>query len=215
MSRRAFTSAVLLLLVVTCCSTGGAAATNNGTSGQESSPRKHFFWRDKNEGETVSSLRVPVLVEMNGGVFAVAEAQCTETSNSGFAGIASELLEWTDKESKELDTTKLRTQVLEECQFERGKLPFLNVTQNAPKNRTKVRVSRPTTVVNGDIIYMFAGTYSFEVTEAAGSTAAAAKWELLVAVGNVSNDGSTGKKKFIGKTLPLSRGLSLKTNTNP
>ncbi|EAN94874.1 putative trans-sialidase, Group V [Trypanosoma cruzi] len=198
MSRRVFTSAVLLLLVVLmCCGTGGAAANKNGNSDQESSPRKHFFWRDKNGEETVGSLRVPVLVEVNGGVFAVAEAQCTETSNSGFTGIASELLEWTDKESKELDATKLRTQVLEEFQFEQGNFPFLNITQNASHNRTKVRVSRPTTVVNGDIIYMFAGTYSFEATDkAAGSTAAAVKWGLLVAVGNVSNDGSSGKKIY-------------------
>ncbi|EAN94869.1 putative trans-sialidase, Group V [Trypanosoma cruzi] len=205
MSRRAFTSAMLLLLVVMmCCDTGGATATNNGTSRKAvlgSLPKTYFFWRDKNEGETVSSLRVPVLVEMNDDVFAVAEAQCTEASNSGFAGIASELLEWTDKESKELDTTKLRTQVLEKFQVEQGKFPSLEVTQNAAasQNRTKVRVSRPTTVVNGSVIYMFAGTYSFEVTEAAGSTAAAAKWGLLVAVGNVSNDGSSGKKKIYWK----------------
>ncbi|RNC32360.1 c71 surface protein, partial [Trypanosoma cruzi] len=198
MYRRVFASAVLLLVVMMCCGTGGATATNKGNSGQESSPKKHF-WRDKNDGEKVSSLRVPVLVEMNSNVFAVAEAQCTEAGKSGFTGIASELLEWTDKESKELDTTKLKTQVLEESQFERGNFPFLNVTQNASQNRTKVRVSRPTTVVNGDIIYMFAGTYSFEVTEAAGSKAAAAKWELLVAVGNVSNDGSNGKKKIYWK----------------
>ncbi|RNC40275.1 trans-sialidase [Trypanosoma cruzi] len=216
-SRRVFASAVLLLLVMICCGTGGAAATNNGTSRLRSLPKTYFFWRDKNEGETVSSLHVPVLVEMNGGVFAVAEAQLKD--ESGFAGIASELLEWTGKESRELDTTKLRTQVLEKFQVEQGKFPSLEVTQNAAasQNRTKVRVSRPTTVVNGDIIYMFAGTYSFEVTDRAadGSTAAAAKWGLLVAVGNVSNDGSSGKKRFIGKTLPLSRGLSLKTNTNP
>ncbi|RNC39763.1 trans-sialidase, partial [Trypanosoma cruzi] len=196
MFRRVFTSAVLLLLVVMmCCSSGGAAANNNGISGQESSPRKHFFWRDKNEGETVSSLRVPVLVEMNDDVFAVAEAQLKD--ESGFTGIASELLEWTDKESKELDATKLKTLVLEEYQFEQGEFPFPNVTQNASHNRTKVRVSRPTTVVNGSVIYMFAGTYRFEVTDkAAGSTAAAVKWELLVAVGNVSNDGSSGKKIY-------------------
>ncbi|EKF98219.1 trans-sialidase, putative, partial [Trypanosoma cruzi] len=47
---------------------------------------------------------------------------------------------------------------------------------------------------------MFAGTYSFEVTEdAAGSKASAAKWELLVAVGNVSTDESSGKKKICWK----------------
>ncbi|RNC53874.1 trans-sialidase [Trypanosoma cruzi] len=216
MSRRVFTSAVLFLLVVMmCCGTGGAASSKDTSSASGSSPEKYFFWRDKNGGETVSSLRVPVLVEMDGGVFAVAEAQLKEEGSNFFTGIASELLEWTDKESNELDTTKLKTQVLEECQFEPGKCPSPKGAQDASQSRTKVRVSRPTTVVNGSDIYMFAGTYSFEVKAAAGNTAAAAKWELLVAVGNVSNDGSSGKKKFIGKTLPLSRGLILKKNTSP
>ncbi|EAN85115.1 trans-sialidase, putative [Trypanosoma cruzi] len=200
MSRRVFTSAVLLLLVVMmCCGSGGAAATEKPTSVEGTSPEKYFFWRDKKGGETVSSLRVPVLVEMNGDVFAVAEAQCTEASNSGFTGIASELLEWTDKESRELDTTKLKTQVLEEFQFEQGNFTFLTRAQDASQNRKKVRVSRPTTVVIGSVIYMFAGEYSFEVTEAAGSTAAAAKWRILGAVGNVSNDGSSGKKYIYWK----------------
>ncbi|EAN86949.1 putative trans-sialidase, Group V [Trypanosoma cruzi] len=197
MSRRVFTSAVLLLFfVMICCGSGGATATDNGASAPGTSPKTHFVWRDKKGGETVSSLRVPVLVEMDGDVFAVAEAQCTEASNSGFTGIASELLEWTDQESRELDTTKLKTQVLEECQFEQGKCPSPTGAQDAAasQNRKKVGVSRPTTVVNGSDIHMFARTYSFEVTEGVGSTAAAAKWRLLGAVGKVSNDGSSGKK---------------------
>ncbi|PBJ78385.1 trans-sialidase [Trypanosoma cruzi cruzi] len=202
MSRRVFTSAVMLLLfvVMMCCGTGGATATDNegAAQGQESSPKTYFAWRDKNGEETVSSLRVPGLVEVNGDVFAVAEAQCTEASNSGFTGIASELLEWTDKESKELDTSELKTLVLEKFQVEQGTFRLLDVTQNASQGRTKVRVSRPTTVVIGNIIYMFAGTYSFEAADkaAADNKAAAAKWGLLGAVGNVSNDGSSGKKIY-------------------
>ncbi|KAF8281540.1 putative trans-sialidase, Group V [Trypanosoma cruzi] len=197
MSRRVFTYAVLFLLVVMmCCGTGGATATEGTSSAPGSLPVKSLVWRDKKGGETVSSLRVPVLVEMDGGVFAVAEAQCTEAGKNGFTGIASELLEWTDKESNELDTTKLKTQVLEECQFEQGKCPSPKGAPDASQSRTKVHVSRPTTVVQGSDIYMFAGTYSFEVKAAAGNTAAAAKWELLVAVGNVSNDGSSGKKIY-------------------
>ncbi|PBJ78542.1 trans-sialidase [Trypanosoma cruzi cruzi] len=204
MSRRAFTSAVLILLVVMmCCGTGGATQaevkqtikgpqqTNKRVPDPRSSPKTYFVWREKNEGETVSSLRVPGLVEVNGDVFAVAEAELKD--ESGFTGIASELLEWTDKESRELDATKLRTLVLEKFEVEQGKFPFLNVTGIDSQGRTKVRVSRPTTVVFGNIIYMFAGTYSFEVTD---NTAAAAKWGLLVAVGNVSNDGSSGKKIY-------------------
>ncbi|KAF8286557.1 putative trans-sialidase, Group V [Trypanosoma cruzi] len=202
MSRRVFTSAVLLLLVVMmCCGSGGAATTENSVSGaaqgQGSSPSPFFVWRDVNGGETVSSLHVPVLVEMDGGVFAVAEAQLKE-GGSNFTGIASELLEWTDKESKELDTTKLKTQVLEECPAGNKGCASQTRAQEASQSRTKVRVSRPTTVVNGSDIYMFAGDYGFEVTDKAAtrSTAAAAKWGLLVAVGNVSNDGSSGKKKI-------------------
>ncbi|EKG02387.1 trans-sialidase, putative, partial [Trypanosoma cruzi] len=196
MSRRVFTSAVLLLLVMMiCCGTGGATATDNkGASRRavlESSPKTYFAWRDKNGEETVSSLRVPGLVEVDGDVFAVAEAELKD--ESGFTGIASELLEWTDKESKELDTSKLRTLVLEKFQVEQGTFRLLKVTGIDSQGRTKVRVSRPTTVVIGNIIYMFAGTYSFEVTDKA---VAAAKWGLLVAVGNVSNDGSSGKKIY-------------------
>ncbi|KAF8286810.1 putative trans-sialidase, Group V [Trypanosoma cruzi] len=200
MSRRVFTSAVLLLLVVMmCCGTGGAASSQDVPSDSGSSPDKSFLWRDKNGGETVSSLRVPVIVEVDGDVFAVAEAQLKDENS--FTGIASELLEWTDEESKgELDTNKLKTQVLEECPAGKENCASQAGDQETSQGRTKVRVSRPTTVVNESRIYMFAGTYSFKVTEgAAGSKASAAKWELLVAVGNVSNDESSGKKKICWK----------------
>ncbi|KAF5220074.1 hypothetical protein ECC02_006868 [Trypanosoma cruzi] len=196
MSWRVFTSAVLLLLVVmVCCGSGGAQAAGP-SSGQESLPSPSFAWRDKKEGETVDSLHVPVLVEMDGGVFAVAEAQLKEEGSNFFTGIASELLEWTDKESNELDTNKLKTQVLEECQFEPGKCPSPKGAQDASQSRTKVHVSRPTTVVQGSDIYMFAGTYSFEVTH---QTSSEAQWGLLLARGNVSNDASRGKKKIYWK----------------
>ncbi|EKG01057.1 trans-sialidase, putative, partial [Trypanosoma cruzi] len=197
MSRRVFASAVLLLVVVImCCCTGEATASEKPNSGKGSSRKTHFVWRDKNGGETVSSLRVPVLVEMDGDVFAVAEAHCTK-EESGFTGIASELLEWTDEKSKgELGTTKLKTQVLEECPAGKENCAFQAGDQEAPQGRTKVRVSRPTTVVNGSRIYMFAGNYSFKVTEGADQTAAAAQWGLLVAVGNVSNDESSNKRIY-------------------
>ncbi|KAF8296662.1 putative trans-sialidase, Group V [Trypanosoma cruzi] len=197
MSRRVFTSAVLLLLVVMMSCGSGATATDNGASGQESSPSSSLGWRDA-KGETVSLLRVPSLVEVNGGVFAVAEAQLKEGEGDFFTGIASELLEWTDKESKELDTNKLKTQVLEECPAGNNSCASQKGAQDASasQSRTKVRVSRPTTVVNGSRIYMVAGNYSFDVTGPAGNTAAAAKWGFFGAVGRVSNDGSSGKKFY-------------------
>ncbi|KAF8287813.1 putative trans-sialidase, Group V [Trypanosoma cruzi] len=190
MSRHLFYSAVLLLLVMKmCCGTGGATATEKPKSGKGSSPSPSFVWKDGKGGETVSSLRVPSLVEMNGDVFAVAEAQCKD--ESGFTGIASELLTLTDKESKgELDTTKLKTQVLEECPSQNKNCASKTESQDASQSRKKLLVSRPTTVVNGSDIYMFAGTYRFEVTEGVDQTAAAAKWGLLVASGNFRTEGS-------------------------
>ncbi|RNC53435.1 trans-sialidase, partial [Trypanosoma cruzi] len=158
MSRRVFTSAVLLLVVMMCCGSGGAAQAAEPASGQGSSPSPSFAWRDKEEGETVDSLHAPSLVEMDGGVFAVAEAQLKE-GGSNFTGIASELLEWTDKESKELDTNKLKTQVLEECPAENKDCASQTGDQEDSQSRKKVRVSRPTTVVKGSDIHMFAGTY--------------------------------------------------------
>ncbi|RNC60785.1 host cell signaling surface protein [Trypanosoma cruzi] len=203
MSWHVFTSAVLLLLVVMmCCGPcGGAALAENSASGtaqgQGNSPSSSLGWRDA-KGETLSLLRVPSLVEVNGGVFAVAEAQLKEGEGDFFTGIASELLEWTDKESKELDTNKLKTQVLEECPAGNNSCASQTGAQeaSASQSRTKVRVSRPTTVVNGSRIYMVAGNYSFEVTGTAGNTAAAAKWGFFGSVGRVSNDGSSGKKFY-------------------
>ncbi|PWU94931.1 putative trans-sialidase, Group V [Trypanosoma cruzi] len=198
MSRRVFTSAVLLLLVVMIfCSTGGTAQAAQPTSDQGSSPSPSFAWRDTTGDETVSSLRTPSLVEMDGDVFAVAEAQLKE-GEGGFTGIASELLEWNDKESEELDATKLKTQVMEECPAGNNSCASQTGVReaSASQSRTKVRVRRPTTVVNGSRIYMVAGNYSFEATGTAGDTAAAAKWGFFGAVGNVSNDGSSNKKVY-------------------
>ncbi|RNF07474.1 trans-sialidase, partial [Trypanosoma cruzi] len=140
MSRRVFASAVLLLLVVMmCCGTGGAASSKD-TSGKGSSKEKYFDWRDVKEEETVSSLRIPSLVEMNGEVFAVAEAQLKE--ESGFTGIASELLKLTDEKSKgELVTAKLKTQVLVECPSDTKNCASQAEVSAVSQSEKKVRVS--------------------------------------------------------------------------
>ncbi|PBJ77205.1 trans-sialidase [Trypanosoma cruzi cruzi] len=193
MSRRVFASAVLLLLVVVmmCCGTG--AASSKDTSGKGSSKEKYFDWRDVKEEETVSSLRIPSLVEMNGEVFAVAEAQLKE--ESGFTGIASELLTLTDEKSKgELVTAQVKTQVLVECPSDNKNCASQpEAAQAVSQSEKKVRVSRPTTVVQGSDIYMLAGSYSFEVTPQASSEA---QWGLLLARGNVSTDASRGNRIY-------------------
>ncbi|KAF8277561.1 putative trans-sialidase, Group V [Trypanosoma cruzi] len=196
MSRRVFTSAVLLLVVMMCCGIGGATATDKGASTRRSSPEKYFDWRDKKDGETVDSLYVPSLVEVNGDVFAFAEAQCTEAGKSGFTGIASELLTLTDQESKELGTAQVKTQVLEECPAENKSCASKTESYDASQSRKKVLVSRPTTVVKGSDIHMLAGTYTFEVNKGVDQKAAAAKWGLLVASGNFSTEGSDKKRIY-------------------
>ncbi|PWV08113.1 putative trans-sialidase, Group V [Trypanosoma cruzi] len=197
MSRRVFTSAVLLLLVVImiCCDSGSAQAEVQQSSDPKpcrvSSPEKFFVWRDKKNDEAVSSLRVPSLVEVNGGVFAVAEAQCTKNNNCGFTGIASELLTLTDEKPNELDKSKLKTQVLGNCSSENEEYPSQTAVLVGTQRVKKVYVRRPTTVVNGSDIYMLAGNYSWTYEAKKDSVF---QWGLLLVKGNVGNEeGSTNR----------------------
>ncbi|RNC53921.1 trans-sialidase [Trypanosoma cruzi] len=207
MSRRVFTSAVLLLVVIMCCSTGGGAQAEEPASGAESSPKPYFAWRDTTADETVSSLRVPSLVEMNDGVFAVAEAQCTK-GGSGFTGIASELLTLTDDKPKEdLEKTKLKTQVPEGCIFEGGKCPAGSeekcacriAGQDDSQSKTKVHVSRPTTVVKGSDIYMLAGNYSWAYAE----NYQAVGWGLMLVKGHVNGENQNDKRIYWNDTYAI------------
>ncbi|EKF28403.1 trans-sialidase, putative [Trypanosoma cruzi marinkellei] len=194
MSRRVFTSAVLLLLVLMmCCNTceGAAQAAEDPPSGQGTS-KTYFVWRDTKSGETVESLHVPSLVEMNGEVFAVAEAQLRD--ESGFTGISSKLLALNEKQKMELDQNKLETQVLEECPSENDGDCHI-ASQADSQSRTKVEVRRPTTVVNGGHIYMLAGNYS-RTASADGEESGAVEWGLLLVKGNVST-GQSGSEKRI------------------
>ncbi|PWU86432.1 putative trans-sialidase, Group V [Trypanosoma cruzi] len=183
-SRRVFTSAVLLLLVVMmCCGTGGAASSQDVPSASGASKGERYVWRDVKDGEKVGLLRVPSLVEMNGEVFAVAEAQCTESSNIGFTGIASELLQLNQESLKEeLDTTAVKTQVLEECPSDNANSACRIADQAVSQGVKRVHVSRPTTVVKGSDIYMLAGNYSWTLNAADQ----AADWGLMLVKGNVS-----------------------------
>ncbi|KAF5215292.1 hypothetical protein ECC02_012021 [Trypanosoma cruzi] len=190
MSRRVFTSAVLLLLVLMmCCGSGVVAEAVEPSSGQQSLPKSHFVWRDTTGDEKLGSLRVPSLVEVNGDVFAVAEAQCTKGENS-FTGIASKFLTLTDEPSKELDKSNLKTQVLVECSANKeGKCPAGNKEKCACRvadqvsgspNERKVDVSRPTAVVKGSAIYMLVGKNSRTAVNGAGNSGADELGVLLV-----------------------------------
>ncbi|EKG06842.1 trans-sialidase, putative, partial [Trypanosoma cruzi] len=143
MSRRVFTSAVLLLvLVMMCCNAGGAAQSEV----KESTVSK-FDWKVITEGVTVESLGVSGLLNVGSDVFAVAEAQCKKDSVI-FTGIASQIItkDNADKPVEVLKGAEDKTQFLEE-----GTSAGL---------KKKVDVSRPTTVVNENDIYMLVGKYS-------------------------------------------------------
>ncbi|PBJ76250.1 trans-sialidase [Trypanosoma cruzi cruzi] len=144
MSWHLFFSAVLLLVVMVCCGSGGAVEVG----GQPSVPK--FEWKGINEGEgeTVESLGAPSLLNVGSDVFAVAEAQCKKKAgDASFTGIASQLLttKTTEKPEEVLKDPKDETQVMEE------------VTSSEEERR--VDVSRPTTAVKGNDIYMLVGRY--------------------------------------------------------
>ncbi|RNF20569.1 trans-sialidase, partial [Trypanosoma cruzi] len=114
-SRHHFYSALLFLFVMVCCGTEGAASSEVTAPGSGNA-KTYFVWRDVKDGEEkVGSLLVPSLVELDGDVFAVAEAHCTKGEEGDFTGIASELLTWAGEQAKELVTTESKTQVLVKC----------------------------------------------------------------------------------------------------
>ncbi|KAF5223100.1 hypothetical protein ECC02_003927 [Trypanosoma cruzi] len=174
MSRHLFHSAVLLLLVVLCGTSGAAHAVQTKT---DVDPFTGIGWTSSQwEGSTESnekffSLRVPSLVEVNGAVFVVAEAQCKE-DNEGCsrAGIASRHLDLSDDKPTEILTRN--TSLL---------IPF---PKGAATGTAKAKDSmRPTTVVAGDSVYMLLRNQSF--TTSVGKLATVRDWGLLLVKGSV------------------------------
>ncbi|PWV08771.1 putative trans-sialidase, Group VI [Trypanosoma cruzi] len=212
MSRHLFYSAVLLLFFVMICCGTGSASSKEKSPVQIPPPKTYFDWRDVKVEETVSSLRVPSLLKVNGDVFAVAEALCTgkkDTGEGSFTGIASEVLELTGENPKEeLGKNKLKTQVLEECTFEGGNCPSQNAAEEGgSRSQTTVHVSRPTTVVEGSDIYMLAGSYSWTLT----ADDQAGGWGLMLVKGNVSTVDSK-KRIYWSDTYGLPWSYKVKQN---
>ncbi|KAF5215568.1 hypothetical protein ECC02_011734 [Trypanosoma cruzi] len=177
MSRHLFCCALLLLIVVMmCCGTGGAAAADeNGES--ETDPS--FEWKVVTGGVTVESLGVPGLLKVGSDVFAVAEAQCKKNGESdSFTGIASQLLpKQTANTPVEVLNEVKETQFLEEATSEDSK--------------KKVDVSRPTTVMQGNDIYMLVGKYS---SADVGEKSGANDGGFLLVKGEVSDESGGGKR---------------------
>ncbi|PBJ78668.1 trans-sialidase [Trypanosoma cruzi cruzi] len=196
MSRHLFYSAVLLLvLVMMCCGTGGAEQA------AEQSSERNYKWKDikdeKDEGVTVESLGVPGLLKVGSDVFAVAEAQCKKNGESNsFTGIASQIItkQTANKPMEVLNEVK-DTQVLEE-----GTTP----------NNKKVDVSRPTTVMKGNDIYILVGKYS--QAAATGENSGADEGGLLLVKGEVG--GEENNKKIEWKNTEIfPRGLDTRPDS--
>ncbi|PBJ78302.1 trans-sialidase [Trypanosoma cruzi cruzi] len=169
MSRRVFASAVLLLVVMVGC---GSCAAGIAVP----SPRPLFEWKGINDGVTVESLGAPSLLKVGSDVFAVAEAQCKKDGDVSFTGIASQPLtpETADTPEEVLKKPEDKTQVLE---------------KGASEDANKRDVSRPTTVLRGNDIYMLAGAYNKDCpsSDAGGCV-------LLLIKGSVSSGEGTNKK---------------------
>ncbi|KAF8289663.1 putative trans-sialidase, Group VI [Trypanosoma cruzi] len=170
MSRHLFYSALLLVLVMMCGSSGGAAQD------PEQSSQKKIEWKAITEGVTVESLVAPGLLKVGSDVFAVAEAQCKKNSESNsFTGVASQIItRQTANTPMEVLKNPKDTQFLEEDASE------------DPKK--EVDVSRPTTIVKGNDIYMIAGTYSANPTDVCQDGADVATLNLLLVKGQVSDE---------------------------
>ncbi|PBJ78557.1 trans-sialidase [Trypanosoma cruzi cruzi] len=181
MSRRVITSAVLLLVVMMCCGTGGAKTEEVKLL---SDPK--FKWKGITEGDgvTVDSLGAPSLLKVGSDVFAVAEVQCGKGDGS-FTGVASQLLtkKTTDKPEEVLKDAKDGTQFLEEDGSE------------VPKK--KVDVSRPTTAVKGNDIYILVGKYGSKVAvPGPDAKPDAAQLGLLLVKGSVNSGEDTSNNKI-------------------
>ncbi|EKF26294.1 trans-sialidase, putative, partial [Trypanosoma cruzi marinkellei] len=86
---------------------------------------------------------------------------------------------------EELSEGKLKTQVLEECNYGDGRCPSTTDFPVVSLNLEDVHVSRPTTFVDGNYIYMLAGNYSRKsVTDS--EKYRANEWGLLLVRGTVS-----------------------------
>ncbi|EKF38899.1 trans-sialidase, putative, partial [Trypanosoma cruzi marinkellei] len=127
-----------------------------------------------NAGGKYNSLRGPSLVEVQGHVFAIAEAQCKEDDEGcSRTGIASRRLVLTDDKPLEILTNDTGLAV----QFPEG----------AATGTVKAKGSmRPTTVAAGNSVYMLLRNQSFAPSGSKSSNAL--DWGLLLVKGSVSGD---------------------------
>ncbi|ESS55286.1 trans-sialidase [Trypanosoma cruzi Dm28c] len=88
--------------------------------------------------------------------------------------------------------SNLKTKTLEKCSSEGGKCPSQSTKQDGSQSEMKVYVSRPTTVVKENDIYMLAGRYIRKNVPVCQGGPGAASWGLLLVKGNVSKEKEKG-----------------------
>ncbi|EAN93628.1 putative trans-sialidase, Group VIII [Trypanosoma cruzi] len=190
MSRRVFTSAVLLLLfVMTCCGSGGAASAGGSNVKKAVDALSGIGWEklDKweeiaNAGGKYGSIRGPSLVEVQGHVFAIAEVHCKdggECSKFSFTGIASKYLGLNvDAGPTEISTTNASI-------FGADLLK-----EGSEGINTRNGITRPTTVVLEESVYVLLGNYSHTRPQVGGTN----ERGLLLVKGTLTEE--NGKKQI-------------------
>ncbi|PWU99567.1 putative trans-sialidase, Group VII [Trypanosoma cruzi] len=188
MSRHLFHSAVLLLLVVLCGTSGAAhAEASNVREAVDALMgikwERLDNWKDMaNAGSKYGSLRCPSLVEVQGHVFAIAEARCKDEdkcSDFSFTGIASKHL------VLNVDAGPTEFSTADASIFGAGLLK-----EGSEGINTSNGVTRPTTLVLGDSVYVLLGNYSRTKQEFEGKN----ERGLLLVKGTVTED--DGKKQI-------------------
>ncbi|EAN82871.1 trans-sialidase [Trypanosoma cruzi] len=151
MSRRVFTFAVLLpVVVMVCCEVGGARAAEGNVRDKVVAlmgikKEQLDNWEDvSNAGGKYGLLLGPNLVEVQGHVFAIAEADCKDggdCSNVSFTGVASWYLD--------LSGVAGPTEISTAGASKFGAYPLKEGSEGVS---TTNGITRPTTLVIGDSV---------------------------------------------------------------
>ncbi|RNC32861.1 sialidase-like protein, partial [Trypanosoma cruzi] len=186
-SRHVFTFAVPLLLLVMCC-TGEAVAADGSKTRSIIDPFtgttsiSFANWKDFEINTESASLRVPSLVEVQGHLFAIAEAHCRDggdCSEVGFTGIASKYL------GLNVDSGPTEILTADASTFGADLLK-----EGSDGINIRNGIMRPTTLVLGDSVYMLLGNYSHKKPQVEGTN----ERGLLLVKGTVADEGE--KKKI-------------------
>ncbi|RNE95530.1 trans-sialidase [Trypanosoma cruzi] len=147
------------------------------------------MWEEiANAGDKYGSLLSPSLVEVQGHVFAIAEAHCKDGGDCrdvSFTGIASKYLDLSDGGSTEIPAANAGVSIFGTDLLKEGSEGI----------STRNGITRPTTLVLGDSVYMLVGNYR---RRAAGTQVAKIQGTnergLVLVKGTVADEG--GKKKI-------------------